>query len=318
VQTFYGLKELAQKIHNPVITIGVFDGVHLGHQKIIKTITRLASEKNGKSVIITFDRNPKNLIENNPPSFITTLEHRLMLFHRLGVDYTIILKFDRKVAQIPAEDFIKNILVNKLGTKCIVLGFDCHFGKDRKGDIELLQKLADKYHFEAYECLPETYQGQIISSTIIRQNILKGELENAKGMLGRSVSVLGTVVKKTGRGRTLGFPTANLDLHHEIRPPQGVYGTKVCWDDKEYLALTNIGLRPTFKKEPFSSEDETMEIETHILDFHESLYGKELEVQFLFKIRDEQHFASPEELKRQIEKDKEVLRKKALSCTVNT
>ena len=307
METIYGIKELTRKIHYPVATIGMFDGVHRGHQKIIGCVRYNALQKRGESVVITFDRHPKNIIENRPHSFITSLEHRLKLFDHFGVDHTIVLGFDQKLAQMTAEDFIHEILVSWLDVKCIVLGFNCHFGKGREGNITLVRKLADKYGFEVYGCPPVIYRGQVISSTAIRQAILKGELEIAEGMLGRPVSILGTVVKKSGRGRTLGYPTANLNLHHEVRPPRGVYGTRVRWAGQEHLALTNIGLRPTFAKEPLSSEDETLEIEVHILDFQESIYGKDLEVQFLFKIRDEIPFKSTDELKAQIEKDKEVL-----------
>jgi riboflavin kinase/FMN adenylyltransferase len=135
-------------------------------------------------------------------------------------------------------------------------------------------------------------------------------------MLGRPVSILGTVVRKSGRGKTLGYPTANLDLHHEVRPPRGVYGTKLCWAGHDYLALTNIGMRPTFAREPFTGEDERLEVEVHILDFHENIYGQNLEVQFLFKIRDEMPFTTSEELKSQIERDEEDLLKNARLHTI--
>ncbi|WKZ18479.1 MAG: bifunctional riboflavin kinase/FAD synthetase [Candidatus Jettenia sp. CY-1] len=311
MEKIYGIKELTRKIHNPVVTLGMFDGVHRGHQKIIESVRHHASGKKGESVIITFDRHPKSLLENRPPSFITSLEHRLVLFERLGVDYTIILNFSPKLAQMTAKDFIHEILTGWLDAKCIVLGFNCRFGKDREGDITLARTLADTYNFEVYECPPVIYKGQIISSTAIRQAILEGALEKAEGMLGRPVSILGTVVKKSGRGRILGYPTANLNLHHEVRPPRGVYGTKVHYAGQDYPALTNIGLRPTFVKESFSDEDETLEIEVHILDFQGSLYGQDLEVQFLFKIRDEMPFETTEELKTQIERDKEMLLRQA-------
>lgn len=310
METIYGIKELTRKIRNPVVTLGMFDGVHRGHQRIIENVKYHAIEKNGESVVITFDRHPKSVIKKRPPSFITSLEHRLVLFERLGVDCAIVLAFDQKLAQMTAEDFIGNILVQWLGVKCVVLGFNCHFGKDREGNISLVRKLADKYGFEVYACPPVIYRGQVISSTAIREAIHKGALEKAEGMLGRPVSILGTVVKKSGRGRLLGYPTANLNLHHEIRPPRGVYGTKVNLYGQEYLALTNIGLRPTFDKDSLSSEDETLEIEVHILDFCGSLYGKDIEVQFLFKIRDEITFKTTEELKSQIERDREVLLKR--------
>lgn len=310
METIYGIKELTGKIHNPVVTLGMFDGVHRGHQKIIESVRYYALEKQGKSVVITFDRHPKSVIKNRSPSFITSLGHRLVLFERLGVDYTIVASFDQKLAQMTAEDFIREILVQGLGVKCVVLGFNCHFGKDREGNISLVRELADKYGFVVYACPPVIYRGQVISSTAIREAILNGALEKAEGMLGRPVSILGTVVKKSGRGRLLGYPTANLNLHHEVRPPRGVYGTKVYLSSQEYLALTNIGLRPTFAKDSFSSEDETLEIEVHILDFHGSLYGKDIEVQFLFKIRDEMPFETTEELKTQIGRDREVLLKR--------
>ncbi|MCF6156555.1 MAG: bifunctional riboflavin kinase/FAD synthetase [Candidatus Brocadia sp.] len=314
MEKIYGIKELPRKINYPVVTIGMFDGVHRGHQKIIECIRHYALTRKGESVVITFNRHPKSIIENRPPSFIISMDHRLSLFERLGVDHTVVLQFDQKLAEMTAEDFIREILVCWLGVKCIVLGFNCHFGKDRQGNITLVRKLADHYGFEVYECPPVIYRGQVISSTAIRQAILNGELDKAEAMLGRPVSILGTVVKKSGRGRILGYPTANLNLHHEVRPPQGVYGTKVRWAEQDYLALTNIGLRPTFAKEPFTSEDETLEIEVHILDFQGSLYGQNLEVQFLFKIRDEIPFQTVEELKAQIEKDKEILLKRALTA----
>lgn len=310
METIYGINTLTRKIPYPVATIGMFDGVHRGHQKIIENIKHHASANHGESVIITFNRHPKNLLENRPSSFITSLEHRLALFDQLGVDHTVVLAFDKKLAYISARDFVHEVLVRWLGVKCIVLGFNCHFGKDREGDIHLVRRLSATYGFEVYECPPVMYQGQVISSTAIRQAILNGDLERAEMMLGRPVSILGTVVRKSGRGRTLGYPTANLDLHHEVRPPRGVYGTRLNWAGHEYLALTNIGLRPTFTKELFPSEDETLEIEVHILDLHEDLYGQNLEVQFLFKIRDEIPFTTAEELTTQIERDKETLLKK--------
>lgn len=313
LETIYGIKELARKIHNPVATLGVFDGVHRGHQKIIETVKQHAGREKGESVVITFDRHPKNVIESRPPSFITTLEHRLVLFERLGVDHTVVLAFDQKLSRMTAEDFVRDILVRWLNVKSLVLGFNCHFGKDREGNIALVRKLANDYGFAVYGCSPEIYRGQVISSTAIRQAIQGGLLEKAQGMLGRPVSIMGTVVEKSGRGRVLGYPTANLNLHHEVRPPRGVYGTKVHWKGQEYLALTNIGLRPTFAKESFASDDETLEIEVHILDFREDIYGRDLEVQFLFKIRDEIPFKTTDELKAQIERDKELLLKKALT-----
>ncbi|KKO20870.1 MAG: bifunctional riboflavin kinase/FAD synthetase [Candidatus Brocadia sp.] len=316
METIYGVKTLTRKIPYPVATIGMFDGVHRGHKRIIEEVLHHALTKHGESVIITFNRHPKNVLENRPPSFITSLEHRLKLFSNLGVDHTVVIPFDKTFAHISAEDFIREIMVGWLGVKCIILGFNCRFGRDREGNIHLVRRLAATYGFEVYECPPAMYQGRVISSTAIRQAILNGELETAERMLGRPVSILGTVVRKSGRGKTLGYPTANLDLHHEVRPPRGVYGTKLCWAGHDYLALTNIGMRPTFAREPFTGEDERLEVEVHILDFHENIYGQNLEVQFLFKIRDEMPFTTSEELKSQIERDEEDLLKNARLHTI--
>ena len=307
MKTIYGIKDLNGNIRNPVATLGMFDGVHRGHQEIINRVRRLAREKGGESVVITFNRHPKTVIDKRSPSFITSLAHRLALLERLEVDHTVVLEFDHALSQMSAGDFVKEILAGRLGVRYLILGFNCRFGKDRQGDVTLVRGLADKYGFEVFECPPVMYHGQAVSSTAIRQAILDGDLQKAEGMLGRPVSIMGTVVAKSGRGKTLGYPTANLNLHHEVRPPRGVYGTRVTWKGQNYLALTNIGLRPTFAREPFTSEDETLEIEVHILDFHESIYGCDLEVQFLFKIRDEITFQSVDELKARIEKDKESL-----------
>lgn len=287
----------------------MFDGVHLGHQKIIECVKHFAVEKQGESVVITFDRHPKSVTENRPASFITSLNHRLSLLARLGVDNAVVLNFDQKLSQMTAGDFIREIMVRRLGVKCMVLGFNCRFGKNREGNSALVNTLAAHYGFEVHGCPPVAYKDQVISSTAIRQAILNGDLEKAAGMLGRPVSILGTVVKKAGRGRTLGYPTANLNLHHEVRPPRGVYGTRAYWSGQWHPALTNIGVRPTFAKEAPVSECETMEIEVHIVNFQENLYEHDLEVQFLFKIRDEMSFETAEELKAQIKKDEEALLK---------
>ncbi len=306
----FDIAGLRKKIPNPVATLGMFDGVHLGHQKVIECVNHFAAEKQGESVVITFDRHPKSITENRPASFITSLNHRLSLLERLGVDNAVVLGFDQKLAQMAAGDFIKEIMVERLGVKCVVLGFNCRFGKNREGNSALVNTLAAQYGFEVHGCPPVAYKEQVISSTAIRQAILEGDLENAAGMLGRPVSIIGTVVKKAGRGRTLGYPTANLNLHHEVRPPRGVYGAMAYWSGQWHPALTNIGMRPTFAKETPVSESETMEIEVHIVNFQENLYGCDLEVQFLFKIRNEMSFETAEELKVQIEKDKAALLKR--------
>jgi riboflavin kinase/FMN adenylyltransferase len=223
------------------------------------------------------------------------------LFEQLGVDISVVLEFDKKIAEISAEDFIIKILHEWLGAKVIVLGFNCSFGKGRRGNASMVRDYAEKYGFEVVTCDPLEFEGEITSSTTIRKHIIQGNLQKAKGMLGRRVSVFGTVIKGSGRGKGLGFPTANLNLHHEIKPPSGVYATKVFLEGREYKAITNIGTCPTFGE---STRNDEPVVEVHIIGFDESIYGKDLEVQFLFKLREETRFESTDELKLQLERDK--------------
>ncbi|MFQ5962845.1 MAG: bifunctional riboflavin kinase/FAD synthetase [Candidatus Scalinduaceae bacterium] len=301
MDTILGIKKLQKKLIWPVVTLGVFDGVHLGHQRVIEKTVNLANKKKGESIVLTFGRHPRSILSKEPQSCITSLEHRLVLFEQLGVDITVVLKFSKKVSETSAEDFITRIIYGWLGAKVIVLGFNCSFGKDRMGNASMVHDFANKYGFEVVTCKPVESEGETVSSTAIRKNIVQGDLQKAKGMLGRRVSVFGTVVKGSGRGKMLGFPTANLNLHHEIKPPSGVYATKVFLSGKEYGAITNVGKRPTFGENTRSSEPI---VEAHIVDFNESIYGKDLEVQFLFKLREEIKFENIDELKQQLKRDK--------------
>jgi len=308
LDTLFGIKPLQKRHSWPVVTLGVFDGVHIGHQQVIQKTINLANKKNGKSIILTFDRHPKSFLVQTQQSCITSLEHRLLLFEKLGVDISVVLEFNKKIAEISAEDFITKILYEWLGAKVVVLGFNCSFGKDRRGNASMVRDYAEKYGFEVVTCDPLEFEGEITSSTTIRKHIIQGNLQKARGMLGRRVSVFGTVIKGSGRGKGLGFPTANLNLHHEIKPPSGVYATKVFLEGREYNAITNIGTCPTFGE---SAHNDGPVVEVHIIDFNESIYGKDLEVQFLYKLREETRFESTDELKMQLERDKMRFMKRA-------
>lgn len=301
MDTIFGIKKLQKRLNWPVVTLGVFDGVHLGHQRVIQKTINLANKRNGESVILTFDRHPKSFLSQKQQSCITSLEHRLVLFEQLGVDISVVLEFSRKIAEISAEDFITKIIHEWLGARVVVLGFNCSFGKNRRGNASMVCDFAGKYGFEVITCDPVEFEGEITSSTTIRKEIIQGNLQKAKGMLGRRVSVFGMVVKGSGRGKGLGFPTANLNLHHEIKPPSGVYATKAYLDGREYNAITNIGNCPTFEK---NTQNDEPVVEVHIIDFNESIYGKDMEVQFLYKLREETKFKNADELKRQLERDK--------------
>ncbi len=306
MEIVYGLNNELKPGRWPVVTLGVFDGVHKGHSAVIKKTVDWAKGENGNSIVITFSQSPKVVLGKRPSSIITSLEHRLNIFREMGVDATVVLEFNDDIANIKAEDFIKNIIHDWLKAKGVVLGCDCSFGKDREGTQNTFYALAKSCGFEVRCCESVNFDGKRISSTLIRETILKGELKRAEVMQGRPVSGYGTVVSGSGRGSKVLFPTANVDLHHEVLPPQGVYGTIVWLKGVKYNAITNIGTRPTFEGE-LTVKGGNLEtvVEVHILNFNDSIYGLDLEVQFVLKIRDEKKFDSVDELKKQILADKD-------------
>ncbi|MEE9200856.1 MAG: riboflavin biosynthesis protein RibF [Candidatus Brocadiales bacterium] len=306
METLYGIKKLPGELIWPVVTIGGFDGVHRGHQAVIRETVNWARDTQGESVILTFTTHPRNVLSGRRPSFITSLRHRLFLFERMGVDLTIVLEFD-EVSEMSAKYFTERIISRYLGAKGWVMSLNFAFGKDRKGDYTLVSELSKKYGFETRVCPAVEYDDERISSTRIREAILRGDLERAKKMLGRPVTLMGTVVEGSGRGKELGFPTANLDIDNEIKPPSGVYASVVNLDGRDFLSLTSVGTRPTFE------EQEAKEVvEVYIVDFDQTLYGKDLEVGFLFKLRDETKFDSADALRSQMNEDK-----KELLCRVD-
>lgn len=302
-----GLTEQIRLPENGVVaTIGTFDGVHMGHQHVLGDLIEWGQQINCDPMVITFNTPPQSIVGKKKPQMITSLEHRLFLFERLGVKHTLILDFDENLSRMSAEDFVSEILVERIGIRGMLLGFDCRWGKDHKGNFALMQKLGEKYNFMTRLSEKIEQNGGKIGSTNIRKAILSGELELAAKMLGRPVSILGTVVHGHKRGKSMGFPTANLDLHHEICPPPGVYATgcrigreNICSDKGEIrLAMTYIGKAPTF-----GSSVPEPRAETHILDFNEKIYDENIEVVFFSKIRDDRRFDSPEELQAQIASD---------------
>lgn len=303
MQVAYDQDRIADAFRHSVATLGMFDGVHRGHQSVIAEAIRWAEELHTKTAAITFSTHPRTVLHGAPPAFITSLEHRLVLLDRLGIDLCLVLTFERRLAECAPEDFVTRFLCQRFAPEAIVLGFDCRFGKGGRGNFELLRELGETHGFQARQCAPVLYRGQPISSTLIRQAILRGGLEEAAEMLGRPVTVLGTVVKGSGLGRSIGYPTANLDLHHEARPPTGIYAVKALHAGNEYPALASIGTRPTF-----TPDSEEVLIEVHLLDFDGDLYGASLEVQFVTQIREQKRFASQEELVGEIQRDERATR----------
>lgn len=288
-----------------VVTIGTFDGVHLGHQALLKNLLAWAAELHAPAGVLTFAQHPRKILEGRAPDLVTTLEHRLKLFERLGVHFTWVLDFTSELSKLNAEEFAREYFVERLAIRGLMLGFDSRFGCDRKGPASAdLRVLAERQHFEV-RCLKATpaASGAPISSTLIREAIWDGRLRDAEALLGRRVSVYGRVVAGDARGRRLGYRTANLDLGREVRPPFGVYATTAEAGGRCYGSITNVGYRPTITAALPPGVKPDLLIETHLFDFEGEIYGQTMEVSFLEKLRDERRFPDVEALVEQIRKD---------------
>lgn len=301
MKTSLGLDELGPPSpEGSVVSIGVFDGVHLGHQAILAANLARARALGAVPTVVTFAGHPKQVLLGRAPRTLTTLEHRLELFRRAGVAHTLVLAFDERLREVSAEEFVDRILVRGLGARAFVLGFDSKFGRERRGTPALLSGLG----FDVSVVEKVQVEQRAVSSTAIREAVELGDLAGAQAMLGRSVSVLGTVVHGDALGRQIDVPTANLDLHHELHPPPGVYyGWAGVYEGGRvehcYGAVANIGFRPTVRGTP---PDRPL-IEVHLLGYRGNLYGASVEMVFLGRLRGEQRFANLAELKAQIERD---------------
>ena len=314
----------ASKLHlkNSCVAIGIFDGVHRGHQYLIRQMVTKARQLQATAVVITFFPHPAHVFDwSSPLKYLISLEERLGFLSDLGVETCLIVRFDRAFARIQPQKFIKDILVGGLDVKAVFVGENFKFGKDRSGDVALFQSLAARYHYEMHAVPGVKIGGEIISSSRIRQLIVEGKLNKAARLLGREVSISGAVVKGDGRGRKLGFPTANIDIESSdpllkkypplILPPQGVYVVQASLGSRSYPAIANIGIRPSFV-----GPKSKMLLEVHIFDFSKNIYGKNVKVEFLKKIRNEKKFSSPQALVQQIQKDAVLVRKYlAISAT---
>jgi len=292
---------LAKKLHKKktILSIGIFDGVHLGHKRVLSVLIRQARKEKRKAAVLTFSPHPLSVLyPDRTPPLLLSLRHRLKMLCAAGIDTTYVLKFDKHFAARSAESFTKNILMKKLNVARVIVGEDFCLGHHREGNINVLRGLFRSYNIGLRVVKNRKINRKLISSTLIRNYITSGQLDMAVTLLGRDVSVLGTVVHGDKRGRILGFPTANLDLHHEAVPAAGVYAVKVKSDEGLSKGILNIGFRPTFKKK---NKERTVEV--HVFGLKENIYGKELEVIFVKKIRAEKHFKNKEHLKAQIAQD---------------
>lgn len=288
---------------NPVLTIGTFDGVHLGHRKIISRLHDLAKTRNGESVIFTFDPHPRKIVAPGESSLriLTTLDEKIELFEQSGVDHLIIYPFTAEFAQLSYEQFVEQILVGQIHTKYLVVGYDHKFGKNRQGDFEFLKNCAERLDFQIEKLDVLLMNESNISSTKIREAIQKGDFETANAFLGYPFMLHGTVVEGQKLGRKIQFPTANIAASDpdKIIPGYGVYAVQVKIHDQTYQGMLNIGSRPTV-----NNNADRRSIEVHVFDFDSEIYGEPIELIFFRKLREEQKFSSIDRLKDQLTLDR--------------
>ena len=305
MELVHGTAELQRRLNRPILTIGNFDGVHLGHRTIIDTVIERARALDGEAVLYTFDPHPRKVLQGDRgPELLVTLDQKIELLEAAGLDTLIVEPFDRDFARTPPEVFIRDHIHSRIHPVEVYVGYDFHFGRDREGSMRLLTETGPKLGFSVTIISEVTIGGQDVNSTRIRELLREGCVEEAGELLARPFSIRGPIVEGDQRGRQLGFPTANVASENEIRPAPGVYVCRMrLLDDGDPVAGTvlpavaNLGVRPTFE------EQGAVSAEAHVIGFSGDLYGREVELSFLSRIRGEQKFAGPEALKEQIARD---------------
>ncbi len=297
-------QDIGESIHGSCITIGNFDGVHLGHQKLIRRTCAKARDLGLTSVVVTFDPHPlRVLVGPDTPPFITLTEQKIELIGDLGPNVTLLLEFTKDMAALSPEEFVRTYLVEGLAMRELVIGYDYHMGKGRTGNHETMRQLGQAYGFNVERLDPVSQEGAVVSSTRIRDLVQSGQVWEARSLLSRFYQVRGTVVRGFDRGgKLLGFPTANLSLADELTPKPGVYAVWVEADHKPMPAVANVGNNPTFG-------NKNLTVEAHVLDFSGDLYDRLVRVHFVQRIRDEIKFSGLDELKARIAKDVELGRR---------
>lgn len=291
------LSELKEPLQNAVVTIGNFDGVHLGHREIFRRVVRRSREVGGPAVVYTFEPHPlKFLAPDRAPLLINTTQEKEVLIEASCIDVLICAPFDQAMANLPAHRFVREVLVEKVGMRHLVVGYDYLFGKGREGNAQLLQRMGEYLGFAVEVLEPISDAGQVYSSTRIRQLIQEGQVRQVTELLGRNFTLQGKVVHGFKRGQKLGFPTANLQTQKELLPSPGVYAVKVKRGAEVIDGVLNIGHNPTF-------EAAGLCIEVHLLDFDGQLYGEDLRVYFVQRLRDERRFADSNQLVQAIAED---------------
>jgi len=309
METFRSISELS-KLRGPLfLAIGVFDGVHLGHQAVISTSAQHARAANGTPIVVTFDPPPEKVLRpKTAPHLLTATPHKIALIRDLGMAHLLIITFDKQFAATEPEEFVHELVEHSKSLREICVGHEWSFGKNRRGNLKLLNQFGARFDFGVVGIPPVTVNGELVSSTTIRKAVETGDLAKAAQMLGREYTVLGTVVSGDNRGKKIGFPTANLSAHNEQFPPNGVYFAEAKLEGVIYPGVVNLGYRPTVD----TRKSERI-LEIHLFDFDHDIYGKDLEVRFIRYLRPETKFESVEALVRQIGLDVKQARKLSLA-----
>jgi len=303
MKIYYDINDFEQVPH-AVVTIGTFDGVHRGHQEILRNMVNRAKEIGGESVVVTFYPHPRQVLSHDSGiRFISTQEEKIAHLEALGIDNLIIIKFTKEFAAIPSEDFIKDYLVKNIQPAVLIIGYDHHFGKGRTGDFGMLYELGSQYHFKVEKIQEQDVDNVAVSSTKIRHYLENGDIKHANMLLGYEYSYIGKVVHGQQVGHKMGYPTANIEVAEEFQliEKQGVYATFAEIGGRSYPAMTYIGKRPTME------DNRPQSIETHIISFDGTLYDKEIKIRFVDFVRDDKKFDNFEALKRQIGIDEQII-----------
>lgn len=305
MKVHHSIEEFKEKKHSTILTIGTFDGVHVGHQKIIERLNQIKSKNKDRSVILTFFPHPRKILnQGNEIKWLNTMDEKVQLLDKFGLDHLIIEPFTKAFSELSALDFVKNILVDQLYTKSLVIGYNHQFGNNREGNFEQLVKNGEIFHFDVEKITAQEIEDVSVSSTKIRKAVENGHIKKANAYLGYNYLLTGKIVKGQGLGRKLNYPTINLNIKetYKLIPKTGVYIVKTVIDKRTFFGIMNIGFRPTV-----NGKSKTIEI--HLLDFSGDLYGENMQIEVLKRLRDEKKFNSLDDLILQINKDEISARK---------
>ncbi len=296
-------RETEVEFPHVVLTVGSFDGVHLGHRRVLDELVRVAGENRGTAAVLTMRPHPREFFSPGyAPNLLTSDDTKLRLLEEAGVEVAFLLGFAREVANLNPDAFVEEIILRRCRARTVIVGHDFRFGKHAAGNYEFLKQVAPAHGFEVRQVAPLIIEGERVSSTLIRERILQGDLDKAEAFLGRKYSVVGEVIPGRGIGAELGFPTANIEPRHSAVPAQGVYVAEAHTQGRRHRAAVNIGIAPTIRQEDII-------IEAFLLDFHEDILGSDIEVVFHKRLRSELKFSSHEELAQQIRQDVDEVRR---------